>query len=220
MTRQAPQHLNAARANFATARPVILLTGFGPFPGVPENVSGSLVMALASAATPAFPDFDVRFEILATEWEQAPARVTELIIALSPVLSLHFGVAKTASDIRLETRAANLCHGTADAAGLTPLSNRLVPNGDDLHAATIPISALYQTLAANGFPVSISDDAGGYLCNAVLYHSVLENNRQGRAGMSGFIHLPADLKSPPVTFSVALNVCLHVIGGCLAVEPV
>ena len=181
MTRHHPHHLNAARN-----RPVILLTGFGPFPGMPENISGALVTALAVEAARAFPQFDVRFEILATEWAQAPARVIELIAELSPVLSLHFGVAKSATDIRFESCAANQCHAAEDAAGLQPLSNILVSDGDDVHAATIPVSAVYQKLAANGFPVSISDDAGGYLCNAVLYHSVLENNRQGRAGMSGF----------------------------------
>ena len=215
MTRHVPQHLNAA-----PKRPVILLTGFGPFPGMPENISGPLVAALAVEAARAFPQFDVRFEILPTEWALAPLRVTELIKAFAPVLSLHFGVAKSATDIRFESCAANLCRAAHDAAGLEPLSNSLVSNGEDVHAATIPISAVYQKLAANGFPVSISDDAGGYLCNAVLYHSVLENNRQGALRMSGFIHLPADLNSPPLTFSVALNACLQVIGGCLAVEPV
>lgn len=44
-----------------------------------------------------------------------------------------------------------------------------------------------------GIPVQLSRDAGGYLCNAILYHSLIEARRRetGHIGhRRGFIHIP------------------------------
>lgn len=200
----------------AAFRPAVLLTGFGPFPGVADNVSGRLVEALRQRAARKFPHYRFACEVLDTEWRQAPARIGALIEDLQPVLSLHFGVAQGSRTLRIETQASNLCRSAVDAAGLPPLSPLLVRDGAAFHQASIPVSDIYQKLEQRGVPVSISDDAGGYLCNAVLYQSLSHSRAQGRPAMSGFIHLPDDLSRPPLTFSVALNACLIVIGTCLA----
>jgi pyroglutamyl-peptidase len=198
------------------SKPAVLLTGFGPFPGVADNVSGRLVEALTPRAAQRFPDFVFKHEVLATEWRSAPARVTALIDEVQPVLALHFGVASGTQALRIETRAENLCRLSDDAAGLPPLAPQLTGCGTAHRGVTIPAADIYQRLIKSGVPVSISDDCGGYLCNAVLYHSLGRARAPGRRFRSGFIHLPDDLESPPLTFSVALNACLEIIDACLA----
>ena len=78
------------------ARRTILLTGFGPFPGVAENATSKLVPALAAAAREAFAEHAFLSEILDTAWDSAPARVAALLAHHKPHLALHFGVAREA----------------------------------------------------------------------------------------------------------------------------
>ena len=49
-------------------RPVILLTGFGPFPSVPANATSLLVPRIAEAARTAFPGIAFEVRTLPTEW--------------------------------------------------------------------------------------------------------------------------------------------------------
>ena len=60
-------------------------------------------------------------------------------------------------------------------------------------------------------PVSLSNDAGGYLCNAVLYHALHAIGSAGHPCRAGFIHLPVDLSQPPLTFDDAIAGALEII---------
>ncbi len=77
----------------ADPRPTVLLTGFGPFPGIPENASGNLVKILARKARRSMPEYRFASAVLATEWSRAPKQVASLHERLEPVLALDFGVA-------------------------------------------------------------------------------------------------------------------------------
>jgi pyroglutamyl-peptidase len=172
-------------------RPVALLTGFGPFPGVAENVTGRLIAAVARPARIAFPGYVFNTRVLPTEWQAAPKRVEVLFRSLKPVLALHFGVSKEANGFRLETQGLNICRGSEDAAGCMPLAPELVADGASAYAATLAVERIARRLAASGFPVSISDDAGGYLCNAVLYHALHTVAVSGHPCRVGFVHISA-----------------------------
>jgi len=40
---------------------------------------------------------------------------------------------------------------------------------------------------------TLSDDAGGYLCNAVLFHGLLCSGGNAMPGVTGFVHIPAQI---------------------------
>ena len=86
----------------------ILLTGFGPFPGVAENATARLVPELALRAANAFPEYTFHHAILETAWGAAPQRAAELIATHRPILALHFGVARDA-DGRSQPSRCRLC---------------------------------------------------------------------------------------------------------------
>jgi pyroglutamyl-peptidase len=175
-------------------RPIVLLTGFGPFPSVPINASGEFVRVLADRARRAFPDFRFAMFILPTAWRHAPRRIAYLQAHYRPTLALHFGVAASAQGIRLETCAANVCRPSPDVAGLPPIETTLCPDGPMTRTATIPVAAIDEVLKASGGGCILSDDAGGYLCNAVLYHSLASAEVRG-SGMVGFVHIPKDVSA-------------------------
>lgn len=198
-------------------RPVILLTGFGSFPGVPDNVTERLVPELAKRARVKFATFDFETEILETVWQSAPRRINQLRNHHNPVLVLHFGVAKSASGFRIESHARNACSLTLDAHGHIPASQTICPSGPDLRPVTVPTRDIVTRLRQLGFPAEVSDDAGGYLCNAVLYHSLDLAETAASAGpATGFIHIPYEFCDSGLSYEASVTGALEIIAVCIS----
>jgi len=201
-------------------RPNVLLTGFGPFPGVRENLSGLLAERLGFRARATLPQFRFVVAVLPTEWMQAPQIVAELYEQNDPVLALHFGVSSKAQGFRIETEAKNFCRMSADHAGHFPALTQVLDGGAGAHRVTIDAASIVRHLNERGHHASLSHDAGGYLCNAVLYHSLVEAERRTRGCRVGFIHIPADagLLNPfDFTVSGAFEILKFTLEGA---EPV
>ena len=174
-------------------RPVILLTGFGPFPGAPRNASSLLIEELAKRAPRRLPGFAVHAETLPTEWQAGPDRLSELLEEFDPVVALHFGVSHRARGFVVETRARNTRHDIEDACGAWPGELCIAASGPAEVSATLPTGLIVERLRRMGLQVQLSRDAGGYLCNAILYHSLSEARLRDTGGLGprrGFIHIP------------------------------
>ncbi len=207
--------------------PSVLITGFGPFPGVAVNASGMLVPRLARAARRRFVGVHVHTAILPTEWGRGPARARAAHERASPDISIHFGVSGRAQGFVIERRGVNVCLHTEDGAGKLPPLDVLDPNGPKRRAVTLPVAGIVARLKSLGLPAVTSDDAGSYLCNAVLYQSLGLTGADARGmgcGMAGFVHLPSSLApspladeghSGPLTFEQALAGSLEIIAVCL-----
>lgn len=204
------------RAATGARKPGVLLTGFGPFPGMPHNVSADLVERLAAVAGQRFQDHSFHDAVLDTEWSRMPEQLADLYREVTPVLALHFGVARSAREIRIERIARNSCRMDADAAGLLPAAASVIAGGPAEEETRLPLDRIYQRLRGKGLPVQISDDAGGYLCNAALYHGLAHCRACGGATQVGFIHVPTKFQEPPLGLSVALEACLEIIDVALA----
>jgi pyroglutamyl-peptidase len=208
------------------ARPTIVLTGFGPFPGVPLNATQTLVPRLARTAGMLFPTHDTVHEILPTHWDEAPARMRKLIDAGSVELVLHFGVAKDVQGFQLELVSRNMRTSLQDAQGNLPKSVRVVEEGPDLLATTLPAERIAARLMGLGLPCTTSDNAGTYLCNALLYHSLSAAHGAQDPHLAGFVHVPASLvgEGPdalephptcPLDWRMAVSGGLEIISACL-----
>lgn len=174
------------------ARTTVLITGFGPFPGVPVNATMRLVPELAQAAPKQFPGVRIATEVLATEWAAAPARLAALLAEIAPDLVLHFGVSPRARGFEVEARARNACTRAPDAAGVLPAGAAVRDGGAEFMFASLPVQHIVGRLRLRGIPAFVSRDAGGYLCNATLYHS-LRHAREAPGRRVGFVHIPAAL---------------------------
>jgi pyroglutamyl-peptidase len=207
------------------ARTTVLITGFGPFPGVPVNATMRLVPALAEAAPRAFPGVRIASAVLATEWTTAPRQLEALLEEIEPDLALHFGVSSRARGFEVEARALNACVQMPDAAGALPPGLAVRAGGPELMATSLPVQHIVARLRRRGIPAFISRDAGGYLCNATLYHS-LACARAAPGRRVGFVHLPATLARPggsnrgrvgasPLTWEQAHTGGLEILAACL-----
>ncbi|CFX53295.1 Peptidase C15 pyroglutamyl peptidase I [Candidatus Filomicrobium marinum] len=196
----------------ATAR--VLITGFGSFPGVPENASAVVVERLALSIA-ALPGVRLTWRILPVDWEVAPRQVAELIADENPQVILHFGVSRRAEGLVIETLARNHCHSSVDICGSFPLAPKIAADAPDALPSTFPAASIVDRLRAEGFPAQLSEDAGGYLCNNVLYTSL--NRLSGNNSCIGFVHLPVDLSGKNGRLSVddIVNGGVAILQTCL-----
>ena len=172
----------------------LLVTGFGPFPGIAHNVSDDLARHCAEAWA-GDTRLRVRFERLATEWRAAPTRVAALIAEEQPHVALHLGVSDEAWELTLERCAWNFCCGSPDAAGATIPPAPLSADAPERVDSTAPIDAMARALALEGIPVAVSEDPGRYLCNAVYHESLramASTPPSGQCAHSLFVHVPPE----------------------------
>jgi pyroglutamyl-peptidase len=214
----------------AAQRPVILLTGFGPFPSVPENASSLLVPEVAAKAGRLFRGFAVQAELIPTEWRAAEIRLSLLMTELKPVVALHFGVSSKAMGFVVEARGRNFASALSDAAGELPSDRCIAPGGPDYLPANLPAGLIVARLRRRGLPAFISRDAGAYLCNAVLYRSLDIVRRCGPMTRNGFIHIPSTLHDErrprfrsrptcPLRWEQAIDGGLEIIAATLGRPP-
>ena len=198
--------------------PRILVTGFGPFPGAPENPTAWLVAQLV--ADPPCGEGIAAFhaEVLDVEYGLVGPRLSQLGSAFAPDIAIHFGLAAEASGFRLE-RAARNSHAGArpDNAGRLPPTLRIC-EGPDTLPSTLPLDAIAEALTAAGLPVQWSDDAGGYLCNTVFVLSRFHACKGLRPVMSGFVHVPLFGSAPGELTPARLEAGARIaIAACAAV---
>lgn len=192
----------------------VLITGFGSFPGVPENASAAVVERLSSAVA-TLPNVHVTWRIIPVDWQVAPQQIAELIADARPDIILHFGVSSRAEGLVIEALAHNRCHSSADVCGGLPLSHKIMEDAPDILPSTFPAHSIVARLRAEGLPAQLSEDAGGYLCNTVLYtslHHFSQNN-----SCIGFVHIPTDLGGSKGGLSVddVVNGGLTILLTCL-----
>jgi pyroglutamyl-peptidase len=170
-------------------RPRVLLTGFGPFPGVPKNPSGWLAETLAERLVSAELQGSIHARILPTEW-QAAALLPDLCETLQPHVMIHFGVCEQAKTFRLEHSAHNRAAPRADASGALPARPVILAKGADRLDTAFPAAALARRLRTGGVAAVTSHSAGHYLCNFLYYHALDWAQRQPTPPLVLFVHIP------------------------------
>lgn len=165
--------------------PLLLVTGFGPFPGVRLNPSATLAEAVARSPRWRLLGVEARSLVLPTTYT---ALGTDLEPALDgPDAILMIGLAARATRVRIERRAtsrSNPLH--PDAAGRSATSRS---RNAEAPARRSPLAApgIAALLGREGVRSRVSHDAGRYLCNAAYYRAL------GGPASVLFLHIPKPL---------------------------
>lgn len=175
--------------------PIVILTGFGPFPGVTENVSINLAGAVCEVLNnQAHSDFKAVTATLAVDWSTVADHLTALYAKHTPILAVHFGVAHGIAGLCLEETAQNTCAPDLDAAGHKPNAATVQARGQGSRSTKLPITELISDLGLSDILIQPSQDAGRYLCNAAYYTSLSLAHNQAAPSDALFVHIPADLQ--------------------------
>lgn len=168
----------------------ILITGFGPFPGMPRNPSGGIARRVAALPRWRILGIEARALVLSTTY-------AALDDVLAPVLEegfdavLMIGVAGRSRRVRVETRATNrISILFPDAAGTQPTALARKSRPPARKAGVDPWIALV-ALRRSGIDARLSRDAGRYLCNASYYRALAEASRVL------FVHIPKPPRNRP-----------------------
>ncbi len=164
----------------------ILLTGFEPFGGETVNPSWELARALNG-------ELIAGMRVVAVElpcvFGAALARLDEALLRVKPAVVLAIGQAGGRCDLSLERVAINVDDARIpDNAGAQPVDEPVVPDGPAAYFSTLPIKAIVAGLKAAGYPASVSQTAGTFVCNHVFYG--LQHRLRGQDVRSGFMHIP------------------------------
>lgn len=172
--------------------PCILITGFGPFPGVEVNISLALAAEAARALEAPRNTAEAHAVLLPTDWIEGPAVLRRALDELSPQCLLLFGVSRKARCVVVETLARNEMRA-ADASGRLPTADVIAPDGSRYQHSRWPARRLVRMIREAGIPAIRSRNAGSYLCNRVLYEALAGAKSQPTLQTCGFVHFPAHL---------------------------
>ncbi|MFM9976262.1 MAG: peptidase C15 [Beijerinckiaceae bacterium] len=164
--------------------PRILITGFGPFPGAPSNPTMAIVRHLVRSRHPRFAGVERLGRFLPTEWDMLPG-FCETIRQCQPDAVLMFGLAGRRRTITPEARAINQASVLrVDAEGHRPSAPQLAHAGPRQLKSTIDPVRMSAAMRRAGLPAKVSQDAGDYLCNALLWTAI-------ETGVPAiFVHVP------------------------------
>jgi pyroglutamyl-peptidase len=99
---------------------------------------------------------------------------------------LSLGLAGGRNCITPERIAINCADGGPDNNGVTLEDAPVVEDGPDGYFSRLPIRAFVNALNEQGYPAKISDTAGTYLCNNIMYTVLHATDLP-----AGFVHVPA-----------------------------
>jgi pyroglutamyl-peptidase len=164
---------------------IALVTGFDPFGGHAVNPSAEIAARLDGSR---IAGARVIGRVLPVDLAGIDAAIARTLAETTPDLVVALGLAASEPVIRLERVALNVADFTTpDNAGAVRRNEALDPAGPDARFSRLPLEAILDAMLAAGIPARLSETAGLYLCNALMYR-LLARLPAGVPG--GFIHLP------------------------------
>jgi pyroglutamyl-peptidase len=165
------------------SRPDILITGFGPFPGVRRNPTSPLALRLLARLLCA--GIDAEALLLPVSYRHALPLLEHELARLRPRAVLMLGLAGKSRFIRIERFARLDASPTSpDAGGATPERR---PGKALPLASTASLEPALAALRRAGLRARLSPSAGRYLCNAA-YAAALSSCPRHVPVL--FVHIP------------------------------
>ena len=164
----------------------ILVTGFEPFGGQSLNPSWEVARALHGLQLQGAQVSSVQLPCV---FAQALPALQQALAQHRPDIVLALGQAEGRCDFSVERVAINVQDARIpDNAGAQPIDVPVIAGGPAAYFSTLPIKTLVASLKAAGFPASVSQTAGTFVCNQIFY--ALQHTLAGMGVHSGFMHLP------------------------------
>ena len=77
-----------------------------------------------------------------------------------------------------------------DNEGNQPIDEPVFADGDAAYFSNLPVKAMVQAIKDAGYPSSLSNSAGTYICNHVMYGILYYIHKEFPDVRGGFIHVP------------------------------
>ena len=165
----------------------LLVTAFDPFGGdeinsaketlaqIPEEISGAEIIKCC----------------LPVVFGRSIQCLWNVIRCEQPDAVLCLGQAGGRSALTPERVAINLIDARIpDNDGQQPVDDLIMTDGPDAYFSTLPIKLMISAIREAGLPAEVSNSAGTYVCNQVMYGLMYLLSREFPTIRGGFMHLP------------------------------
>jgi pyroglutamyl-peptidase len=117
--------------------------------------------------------------------------VAEAIDRHHPLFVICLGLAGGRTHLGVERVGINVDDARMpDNRGEQPVDETIAANGPPAYFATLPIKAMATAMRAAGAPTEVSNSAGTYVCNHLMYGVLHYIAASGHRARAGFIHVP------------------------------
>lgn len=164
-----------------------LVTGFDPFGGDKVNPSSLAVSRLKKR----IGKVTVVTAVLPTSYARSAKVLREAIDEAKPDIVLCVGQAGGRTDLCLERVAINVQDARIpDNDRNQPIDVPVRADGPAAFFATLPVKACVAEMRKAGLPAVVSNTAGTFVCNHILYAlmDIIESHPAKMRG--GFLHIP------------------------------
>lgn len=201
----------------------IIVTGFDPFGGETINPSIECVKAL--------PEIEgvelIRLE-LPTVFKESAKRLNEVINDVKPDAVLSVGQAGGRPGITMERIAINVDDARIpDNISQQPIDETIQTEGEAAYFTTLPIKRIVKAIREAGITAEVSNSAGTFVCNHIMYQSLFAATKADKPFKAGFMHIPfipeqtTDKPSLPLEESTrALQIAIETIRDYLNDEDI
>jgi pyroglutamyl-peptidase len=163
----------------------LLITGFDPFGGGTVNPSWEAVKLLPDQVG----EYKVCKLAIPTVFGVAAKMILAQAQQIHPNVIISVGLAGGRDAVTPERIAVNIRDARiADNQGFQPSGERVVGEGPAAYFSTLPVEQIVQAIRQAGIPAAVSNTAGTFVCNDVLY--TLLHHFDGTSVRAGFIHVP------------------------------
>ena len=130
---------------------------------------------------------------LPTVFGQSLQRLQSLLQEHQPAITLCLGLAGGRAALSIERIGININDARIpDNCGAQPIDTPVQAGGPAAYFASLPIKAMLRGVQRAGVPCEVSQTAGTFVCNHVLYGlmHLLAQGTAPRGARGGFVHVP------------------------------
>ncbi len=165
----------------------VLISGFDPSGGESKNPAYEAVKMLPDT----FEDIEVIKVEIPTEFYKSIEVLKDYIEKEKPDVVICVGQAGGRFTVSVERVAINLDDARIpDNGGNQPVDQAIVRDGPAAYFSTLPIKAIANAIREGGIPASVSNSAGTYVCNHIMYGLMHMISTRFPEIRGGFIHVP------------------------------
>ena len=165
----------------------LLLTAFTPFGGESINPALEAVKLVKDKIS----DLDIVKIEVPTVFNESVKTVIEAMEKEKPDFVLCVGQAGGREGITPERIAINIDDARIpDNDGNQPIDRTIYPDGENAYFSNLPVKAMVEAIKKAGLTSILSNSAGTYVCNHLMYGVLYHINKTYKEMKGGFIHVP------------------------------
>ena len=165
----------------------VLVTGFEPFGGEKVNPALETVKGLPSEIHGA----EVSWLEVPTVFHKSAQVLEEEMSRYQPDFVLCIGQAGGRSSLTPERVAINQDDARIpDNEGNQPIDLPIRPDGAPAYFSSLPTKAMVPAIKKEGLPASVSNTAGTFVCNHLMYQALYLVEKKFPQVKAGFMHIP------------------------------